>query len=266
MTVGATSAARWIARVAGLALEAVLPRFCFGCSRPLAAAPAPLGLCSLCRGRLEPVDPARACRGCLRALPPERSGDPVCLGCRREPPPFDRVVALWRYRPPIDAVLRAFKFGGLDYLGEALARSAVERPPVRRLAGVDLALPVPMPWTRRLERGYNQAERLARPLARELGIAYGEPLARRGRRRPQSGLDRTERRRLPVSSFRVSDPAVVAGASLLLIDDIFTTGSTARAAATALRAAGARRIEVLVAAWTPPDPPPDRLDSPCTRA
>jgi ComF family protein len=255
MVVDAPPGSRWFARLAGLVLETVLPRFCFGCSRPLAAAPAPLGLCPRCRGRLEPIDAARACRGCLRALPPERAGAPVCLGCRREPPPFDRAVALWRYRPPIDAVLRAFKFGGLDYLGEALARSALERPQVRRLVGVDLALPVPMPWTRRLARGYNQAERLARPLARELGIPFAEPLARRGRRRPQSGLERTERRRLPASSFRVSDPAAVAGASLLLIDDIFTTGSTARAAATALRAAGARRIEVLVAAWTPPDPP-----------
>lgn len=255
MSLGTTSGARWIARFAALALEAVLPRFCFGCSRPLAAEPAPLGLCFRCRGRLEPVDPARTCRGCLRSLPAERAGEPICLGCRREPPPFDRAVALWRYRPPLDAVLRAFKFGGLDYLGEALARAAAQRPAVQRHSEVDLVLPVPMPWPRRLARGYNQAERIARPLARELGIPFAQPLARRGWHRPQSGLDRGERRDLPASSFRVADPAAVEGASLLLIDDIFTTGSTARAAATALRAAGARRIEVLVAAWTPPDRP-----------
>lgn len=256
MAVDASSGARWIAHLAGLVLEAVLPRFCFGCSRPLAAAPAPLGLCPRCRGRLEPVDPAHACRGCLRALPPERAAEPVCLGCRREPPPFDRVLALWRYRPPIDAVLRALKFGGLDYLGEAFARVAAQRPAVRRLSEVELVLPVPMPWPRRFARGYNQAERIARPLARELGVPFAQPLARHGWRRPQSGLDRSQRRSLPPSSFRVSDPAAVAGTSLLLIDDIFTTGSTARAAATALRSAGARRIEVLVVAWTPPDPSP----------
>jgi ComF family protein len=255
MAGGGVSGSGWIARLAGLALEAVLPRFCLGCARALAADPAPLGLCPRCRGRLEPIDPERSCRGCLRPLPLERADEPVCLACRREPPPFDRAVALWRYRPPLDAVLRAFKFGGLDYLGEALARTAAQRPRVRRLAGVDLALPVPMPWPRRLARGYNQAERLARPLARELGVAFAEPLARRGRRRPQSGLGRIERRELAVSSFLVTDRAAVAGASLLLVDDVLTTGSTARAAAAALRAAGARRVDVLVAAWTPPEPP-----------
>jgi ComF family protein len=249
------SAAGRIARLAGRALELVLPRFCFGCTRPLGVDPAPIGLCHRCRGRLEPVDPRRCCRGCLRSLPAERGGAPLCLACRRDPPPFERALALWRYRPPLDSVLRAFKFGGLDYLGDALARLAAERLRALPRAELDLALPVPMPWTRRLARGYNQAERFARPLARELGVPFGQVLARRGHRRRQSGLDRSERLRLPPSSFRVTDPRRVEGASLLLIDDIFTTGSTARAAAAALEAAGARRIEVLVAAWTPPDRP-----------
>lgn len=248
--------AAWLSRVAALALEGMLPRFCLGCGGRLNTQPAPLGLCRRCAGRLEPIDPARACGHCVRPLPPDSSGCPVCLACWREPPPFDRVRALWRYRPPLDRVLRAFKFHGLDYLGEALARSAAGQAGVRALAAVDLALPVPMPWPRRLVRGYNQAERFARPLARELGVGFAEPLVRRGRRRPQAGLDRRERRGLSAASFRVSDPARIAGASLLLVDDILTTGSTARAAAAALRAAGARRIEVLVAAWTPPTPPP----------
>jgi ComF family protein len=256
MRSGRTSAPRWLSRLAALALEGVLPRFCLGCARRLGTLPVPLGLCRRCAGRLESIDPARACGGCVRPLPAEASGAPLCLACRREPPPFDRAQALWRYRPPLDAVLRAFKFHGLDYLGEALARGAAERPGVRALADLDLALPVPMPWPRRLARGYNQAERLARPLARELGLDFAEPLVRRGRRRPQAGLERRERRQLPAASFRVADPGRVEGAALLLVDDILTTGSTVRAAAAALRAAGARRIEVLVAAWTPPDPPP----------
>jgi ComF family protein len=245
----------WLSRLTALALDGVLPRFCLGCARRLGTVAAPLGLCRDCARRVESIDAARACGGCLRPLPAAAAGGPVCLGCRREPPPFDRVQALWRYRPPLDSVLRSFKFHGLDYLGEALARAATERPGVRALAGLDLALPVPMSWLRRLVRGYNQAERLARPLARELGVVFGEPLVRRGRRHPQAGLARRERRQLPAATFRVTDPGQVEGASLLLVDDILTTGSTVRAAAEALRGAGARRIEVLVAAWTPPEPP-----------
>ena len=260
----------WIARI----LDVALPRFCLACGERLHAPRTPLLLCRRCRGRLEPVEPARSCPGCLRPLPAGRAAVPWCGACALRPPRFVAAGALWRYRPPLDSVLRAFKFGGLDFLGESLAAEGVERASRWLPGGLELAVPVPLPWLRRLRRGYNQAERFARPLARRLGLGFGEPLARPGLPPPQSALGRRDRRANARGTVRVTDAAGVAGRRILLVDDVLTTGATVRAAADVLVAAGARSVHVLVAAWTPPDTPPEGpsgalfrlLDSPCTRS
>lgn len=238
-------------------VDRLLPRPCLGCAE-LADAPLALGLCPRCRSRLERVDPRRACRGCLRPLAAGRDPRPLCGSCRAHPPPWVRVHALWRYRPPLDAVVRAFKFRGFDFLGPELARAAcaaLDGPGAPDLGAPELVVPVPLPWTRRLVRGFNQAERFGRPLARGLGIPCREALARPAFAAPQSRLARAARVRRRAGDFRLRRPAQVAGRRVLLVDDVFTTGATARAAATVLEAAGAARIAVLVVAWTPLDGP-----------
>jgi ComF family protein len=258
---GASCAGRW-RRTLARALDLVLPLDCLGCGRPVRDGRAPLLLCRRCRGRLEPVDPATSCPGCLRPLAPGRAdteGPPPCGACAAAPPEFDRAWALWRYRPPLDAVVRAFKFGRLDFLGEAFAAEGLER--VRRWlpAAIDRVVPVPLPWTRRWVRGYNQAERFARPLARALGLDFVQPLARRaglGASPPQTALGRAERLAHAREGLRLTRPEAVVGHRILLVDDVLTTGATARAAAALLRAAGAVSVHVQVVAWTPPEPAP----------
>ncbi len=263
---GLESLRRLATDLAAAVVDRVLPRICLGCARPVSDRRSPLLLCAPCRSRLELVDAARACSGCLRPLAPARAPAHRCGACRESPPAFESVRALWRYRPPLDGVLRAFKFGGLDFLGDALASAAAERFGSEIGIDFDRVVPIPLPWTRRIVRGYNQAERIGRPLARLLGLEFSESLARTGRPRAQSGLDREARRANAVGSFRVAHPGRVRGARILLVDDILTTGATVRAAAAELERAGACRIAVLVAAWTPPEPAPGLLDSPCTRS
>ena len=94
--------------LAALVLDHLFPRFCLGCGTRLAGGTSPLLLCPPCRGRLERVDPRSTCSGCVRPLPAGRLSQPRCLDCLRDPPPFDRLVAVWRYRPPLDRVLWAF--------------------------------------------------------------------------------------------------------------------------------------------------------------
>jgi len=176
-----------------------------------------------------------------------------CLG---DPPPWRRLHALWLYREPLDAVIAGLKFRGLDYLGAKVARRALGS---RRadLEGFDAVVPVPLGWGRRLGRGYNQAERIGRPLARALGIAFLPALRRAGWARPrQLGLGRRQRLRLVgAGAMRTRRGARFAGSNLLLVDDVLTTGATARAATEVLRAAGASEVEVLVAGLTPPEGP-----------
>lgn len=242
-------------------VHALLPAPCLGCGRPLPAAGAPLGLCAACRAALVPL-PHEACAICSRPLPAHAlPANYRCGACRRSPPAFDRLLALWSYRPPLDAVVRGLKFGRLDYLGRHLA-TVLAQELGDRLAGFDRVVPVPLHWRRRLARGYNQAERIARPLAGRLGLPCVPALSRRRATPPQSLLGREDRLANLRRAFRVPHPERVRGLHLLLIDDVATTGATLDAAAAALKQAGATSVTALVAGRTPLEPAAsDRSDS-----
>lgn len=225
----------------------LLPDTCLGCGRLRRRIGAPLGLCRACHGRLVPVPPD-SCATCARPLAGGRNLPlPRCGDCRQEPPPFARLWALWRYQPPLDGVMAGLKFHRLDHLGTELAAAAASRLSPERDRW-DLVAPVPLHWRRRLERGFNQAERIARPLAARLGLPAGTPLRRLRATRPQVSLPRAERLRGPRSAFALRRGAAVTGLRILLVDDVLTTGATAHACARALKAAGAVAVDVAVIA------------------
>jgi ComF family protein len=235
-------------------LHALLPAPCLGCGEPLPAAGHALGLCARCRGALAPL-PRQACAVCARPLAahalPE---DYRCGACRESPPAFDRLLALWSYQPPLDAVVQGLKFRRLDYLGDHLAAALVEGLG-GRLAGFDGIVPVPLHWRRHLTRGYNQAERIARPLAGRLGLPCLPALRRHRATPPQSLLGKADRLSNLHRAFRVSRPERIRGLRILLVDDVATTGATLDAAASALERAGAAAVTALVAGRTPLEPP-----------
>ena len=124
------------------------------------------------------------------------------------------------------------------------------RGEILEAAAIDLVVPVPLHWTRRWRRGFNQAEELASVLARVMKRPRVNAL-RRARRTPKlAGLSATERRGQLQGAFTPIQRRVSAcdGATVLLVDDILTTGATCGAAARALRSAGARRVVVAVIA------------------
>ena len=234
-------------------LHFVLPSFCLGCGEPLPAS-ATLGLCRACRGKLVRLDLAR-CPICWRPNLGAATAGAACASCRTAAPSCDRLLAAWSYQEPLASVLLAFKFGRLDYLGSALARAIAEL--LREtLSTCDLVVPVPLHWRRRLARGYNQAERIARPLAARLQIPLRTALRRRRPTPAQSQLDRAERLRNLADAFAVWRPGAVAGRRILLVDDVVTTGATVEAAAASLRAAGAAEIHAVAAARTPREKAP----------
>jgi ComF family protein len=166
------------------------------------------------------------------------------------------MLALWSYGPPLDAVVQALKFRRLDYLGRHLAAALAAElgPRIEGLAAIDRVVPVPLHWRRRLTRGYNQAERIARPLAALLDLPF-DPLLIRGRATPpQSLLSRTQRLANLRRAFRVRRSREIRGLHLLLVDDVATTGATLDAAAAALKRAGAAAVTALVAGRTPLHP------------
>ena len=167
------------------------------------------------------------------------------------------------YAGPFRRLIHGLKFEGMDYLGCHLGDEIV-----RRLAPLlldapflrpDLIVPVPLHWWRRYRRGYNQACLLARPIARQTGRPLADGLLSRIRAgRRQLGLTRQERLRSLEGCYltrrdvhRAGGRLGVGGRSVLLVDDVVTTGATLEACARALLRAGAFSVAACVLARTP---------------
>lgn len=114
---------------------------------------------------------------------------------------------------------------------------------------IDVMVPVPMHWWKRLRRGFNQSERIARVLARRAKLPLKTDILRRVRgTRVQAGLTHTERQANIAGAFRIRSKQPLQGKRVLLVDDVFTTGATASACAKALKKAGASSVVLLTLA------------------
>ena len=223
--------------------------------------------CAVC-GIGMPIDAAhRVCPPCLSAIEPlagrlcvvcgiplGASGDERCRQCRFAPPAFDSARAITRYRAgsegsnTVGSLLRRHKYGLDQSLGRALAEYLDVAPPP--LAdGYDVVVPVPLHRARLRWRGFNQAALLGAALARRNGGRLDvATLARVRPTPPQTARGHAARARNVRNAFKVRRPLRVAGRRVLLVDDVMTTGATANECARVLRAAGARRIDVLTLA------------------
>jgi ComF family protein len=162
----------------------------------------------------------------------------------------DAVVAPFSYGPPLDHYLHALKYRGARSLGRAFALAL--EPALQRARGLafDCLVAVPLHRARRIERGYNQAQEIARTLARALRVpALERGITRRAAAAAQTRLSARERRAGVDHVFRVERD--LAGRRIAIVDDVVTTGATANALAAELKAAGAAGCVVLAVARTP---------------
>ena len=241
------------ARLARALLDLVFPNRCAACGLDLAGG----GLfCAQCSSGVALVS-GPVCPRCGGAREPGDRPGP-CPVCRARRPAFSRARAVAWYQGPLGQALRRFKYNRRWRLGPHLARLLADAAPPDMLDGVDLVVPVPLHRWRLARRGFNQALVLARTLCRERGLACRpDLLARRRYTRPQVGLDNASRRRNVAGAFAVprARRAALAGARVLLVDDVYTTGATLSECAATLLAAGAERVDALtlVRAGGPPE-------------
>jgi ComF family protein len=232
-----------MASLAEALAQTFLPSTCAICRQVLPWQGSRAGICPDCWDGVVPHT-GLTCPVCGN---PEIEEEGACLACRTSPPPWQAAASLGPYAGTLREMVLLFKSRGRDELAAPLAAlllSVVRRanwPPTEALAAV------PMTWLRRLRRGYNQADLLARALGRDLGVPCVRPLTRRGRG-TQVGRARSERMHLSAATFPVRRS--VAGC-VVLVDDVFTTGATAAACTRALQRAGAREVRVLTLARTP---------------
>ncbi len=169
-----------------------------------------------------------------------------CPKCRVAPPPYVAAISAADYQGVARALILLLKFGGVVPVASFWAQRLAERAP-QLPAWPEVVVPVPLGAARRRQRGYNQGGEIGRRLARRLGCAYAADGLRRVRETaPQSGLTAAERERNVAGAFAAAGKRVQ-GKQVLLVDDVLTTGATARAAAAALRRAGARQVMVMTA-------------------
>jgi ComF family protein len=145
------------------------------------------------------------------------------------------------------------KFGGRERVAHVLGTLAAELwlgP--GKLGGYSAVVPVPLSARRRRERGFDQAELIARAVARHAAIPMRRRLlVKKTDCPPQTGLSASARRKNVASVYRASVPRSLRGRDVLLVDDVLTTGATAEAAARALRRAGCGGVDVLTLARVP---------------
>ncbi|MEE9563210.1 MAG: ComF family protein [Thermoanaerobaculia bacterium] len=231
-------------------LAVFFPQVCLSCQRLAENDSFDLGLCDTCRSQLRPLGDG-GCSACGRPLEAVPLPDGfLCGDCRRRTPAIDRFVAGWSFEPPFDRVIHGLKYGRLDFLGTQLARGLWSRLG-HQLEEAEVVVPVPLHWRRRLSRGYNQAEEIARPLARLLDRPLERAMRRVRATPPQTRFDRRHRAANVAGAFRVRGRSRLSGRRVLIVDDVATTGSTLETAAACLKAAGAVWTVALVAGWTP---------------
>ncbi len=205
-------------------------RFCADCLKELPKAPSP------------------ACPGCGGELDGALASCSICLGATARP--WAGAVTLFEYRDLARKMLHDFKFHNFPELARPLGELAAAKV---KEAGFmpELAVPIPLHWTRLWGRSYNQAGLFAAETARNLGIPCREALRRRKRGKRQASLGQKARSTNPKGAFEARSPEPLAGKRILLVDDIFTTGATLDAAAKTLLAAGSGPVWILTIARTP---------------
>jgi len=234
-------------RVAAALGELAFPRVCAGCG----------GGCDRAAGYL--------CWECFRKLPLlagaccDRCGHPIetaethtflCGACSRQMPAFDRARVAGRFQGSLRRLAHAFKYNRALWLADDLAELVHGCVTAHfEAAAVDVVVPIPLFRTRARGRGYNQAALLAQGVARRLDRPFApRALARTRDTGTQTRLSAAARRMNVKGAFAVREAGWVAGRTVLLVDDVMTTGATLADAARALKAGGAWRVWAVAAA------------------
>ena len=240
-----------LARAGARALDLLYPPRCVFCAALIPAARADGLICAACRDRLV-FAASPLCPRCGQPAGPSATSDRLCPRCRNERRYFRQARSILRYEEGVDRLVLDFKFRDHTHLRRFFGGLLREHFPFSD-ARYDRVVAVPLHPDRLRWRGYNQSLLLAREVASHLDLPVETTgFLRVKNTRPQVGLRGIERRTNVRGAFRAERRAEWDGARLLLVDDVFTSGSTASECAKVLRAAGVAAVDVLTLARAVP--------------
>lgn len=170
------------------------------------------------------------------------------MDCQENEHYFDQGFTCLQYGTREKEILHRFKFNGAAYMGPKLGKLMLDRIQPEKLR-VDLVTSVPMHKKKQAKRGYNPAELMAKEVAKGLCVPYnGQVLKRNSYQAPMNKLDRNQRKLNLIKAYSIGNEQSVHNKSILLIDDVYTTGSTVDECCKVLKEAGASQIFVLTLA------------------
>ncbi len=250
------AAQRLLREAADALVSLAFPAPCRICEQTLESA-SRLPICRVCLESLLPLVPP-LCQTCGRPFISPRAGqarEPLCHLCRRGVYAFHFARSYAAYNDAMVRAITLLKYHAVTPLGgwfaARLAELAASDP---ALFTADVVVPVPLHASRLRERGYNQAELIARPLAKRLHVPLRSYLLGRTKPRPDKlRLSRPERWLTVRGAYAMRKGSRVDNLRVLLVDDVFTTGATLDACARVLRGAGAGRVVGLTVARAVPD-------------
>lgn len=227
-----------IGRLAYWILDFALPPRCAGCGTIVGDVHS---FCSDCWKKIEFLGSA----GCVTCGTPLQATDAErCAVCLAKPPRIARTRAAVAYDELTRSLALRLKYGRKVAIAKTMARYMA--PLIGDQPESALLVPVPLHRGRLWQRGFNQSAIVARELSRRTGISNSAELLRRVKRTPPlKGMSLQQRRRAVAGAFKVGDRSAVEGRTVILVDDVLTTGSTANACARELRRAGAARVELI---------------------
>ena len=224
------------------------PHRCARCDGP---ATGPF-LCETCDGELGELERKAACQRCAKPLGGPGGACPYCEG--EGLPPFDRVVALGAFRDPLRHLIYAAKYHGRWPVAERLAdRLLAQESAKGLLSDVDCLVPVPLHRLRQITRGFNQAEVVARRLAKVAGKRVEQPTIRIRNTETQTHLhSRAKREENLKDAFGLIDEWSIRDRHVAIVDDVMTTGATLQSVARTLRHAEPASLSAIVVAVADP--------------
>jgi len=222
------------------ALDLFFPANCSICGLPLESLNRSF-ICWNCWQKVEWV-PFPVCIRCGKPLGVDCQGEnfsPICSSCQKFPPGFKRLFTPTFYRGVMAEAIRLFKYKSMRGISRGfnfILDSYFKKVDFISL-GIELVVPVPLHPKRKRERGFNQAEDIARIVARHLKVKVGNYLARVRYTLPQTNLDKQDRRKNLTDAFVLRKK--IEGKTVLLVDDVYTTGATLNEASSTIKQAKA---------------------------
>lgn len=232
----------WIRQGLAESVRMLLPPACLLCGRLLPANHDKLSFCHPCFSSIDPLNTAH-CRCCAQPFP-DATSNHLCSNCLKRPPSFSCVHTAGAYQGSLKDAVQKLKYQNqltlASPLGQLLCKAIVLSENGFK---PDHLIPVPLHPSRLRQRGYNQALELARPVAEQLGVTINTSLLQRIRKTPQQqGLSATERKSNLRGAFTLTEE--VNASRVLLIDDVMTTGETARECSRTLLSGGITEVQV----------------------